>query len=400
MLRSLKYNILCLSVIIFIIADIHNLFCQEFTIAKLKSYYVPEVCSDNNEVLITVNIGNVSKADSLYAFDVLIKYDNQKFKPLGAVYMNTLSEFVKYRDVNIGFDTNMIRAFAFNMNEPFSGNKDLIGFYGRLTTDCLEPLEFRLLECDLTEDYKKKIDIDTNLIVNAIKKVDKNHNVEINLNRKELVFENNLQELIASIKINPYKEINEMFFDIYLDNIDNFEIINIEMLNELLVLDYYNKINDNHYELKFNSFGNINNSEIFKINLNSWNKTTNDINTKIIITPREYDFCHCYNSFIADTTYLISKPDKDTTVDIVNYSNNNIKISIKDDFIEIENYQNNNINMIRVYDILGNNIFYSSVQDNNRYIKYKFNTNLTAGAYFVNVVINNKDTNKLIIIYN
>ena len=177
MLRSLKYNILCLSVIIFIIADIHNLFCQEFTIAKLKSYYVPEVCSDNNEVLITVNIGNVSKADSLYAFDVLIKYDNQKFKPLGAVYMNTLSEFVKYRDVNIGFDTNMIRAFAFNMNEPFSGNKDLIGFYGRLTTDCLEPLEFRLLECDLTEDYKKKIDIDTNLIVNAIKKVDKKKNM-------------------------------------------------------------------------------------------------------------------------------------------------------------------------------------------------------------------------------
>jgi hypothetical protein len=402
MMLSFKYIALWLSVVIFITAGTPDVLSQDTTIAKLKSYYIPKVCASekNKEILITVSIGSIKTSDSLLAFDILVKYDQSKIKIEGAVYLNTMSEYTKYRNVNIGFDSNLVRAFAYS-DIPFSGTRDLIGFYGVLLTDCIEPIDFELLECDLTDDYKKKYVLEKHLFVNPVKQVDIDKKVEINLDRKEVIFDSvKQQEITGSIKISPYMELDELFFDIYLENPKDFEFMDLQIVNDNAVLDSKTKISDNLYEVKLNIFGDVTKSELFKLFYYSSNSTKVDIISKLKITPKEFSNCHCYNSFDSDSTALISKAKSDTIANVVEEYNKKLNVKYFDGIIEIENEESIEINTINIYDILGNSVYNITVSDRSTLSKFRINKILTTGTYFVKVAGKNIDINKLIVIYN
>jgi len=369
----------------------------------LTSHYDVKVCSEDKDkdIVVTVGMGKVAFADSLFAFDILIEYDPAQVKFEGPIYQNTLAEYIpKYRDVSIGHETKFIRAFGYTSN-PLVGNRELIGFYAKLLTDCDDPVTFKIIDFDLTEDFNRTMIIDSILTIVPYKVADENKKVEINFDSDSLVFDNNdIANTNVTMNINPYTERDEMFFDIEFNDNMPFEIIEVVSTNPLITIDEFSKVSDNHYEVKIKVFGNTNTEDVLTFVIKESYKYETDMTGTFSITPRVFEECNCYSAFQGSEIILLSKgKEKDTTVSVKNQSDNLLTVINRNESIEIINEGNVYINSVQIYDLLGNLVStYNINGDANVYI---FNsTYYKSGHYFMRIVTLDNIVNKSIILYN
>jgi hypothetical protein len=395
------YILFWLSAII-IIAGFQTLYSIDFQV-KLTSHYDIKVCSDDRDkdIVVTVGMGNVVFADSLYAFDILIEFDPTMVKFEGPIYQNTLAEYIpKYRDVSIGHESKYIRAIGYTDN-PLSGNREIVGFYAKLLTDCDEPITLKIIDFDLTDDFNRTLFIDSVLNIVPFKVVDENKKVEINFNSDSLVFDNyDIANTDVTININPYTERDEMFFDIQFNDDMPFEILNVVSSNPLITIDDFSKVSDNHYEVKINIFGNTNTENALTFVVKETQKSESDVYGKFSITPRVFEECNCYAGFYGSEITLLSKGKKqDTTVSVRNQIDKAFAVYCNNNNIEVANEGKVYINKVEIYDLLGNMIdTYNINGDAN---VYNFNsTYYKSGYYFMRIVTLNYIVNKSIILYN
>ncbi len=154
---------LLLSVIIIVVTLIvtgKNLFSKN--IARIVVNKEINLCDSNSKTFIfVVDIGMIEKIDSLYGFDLDIKYDPSKVKILSYLKSNSLSEQFEQSSFSFGADTNHIRGYAttFNFNAPPSyGDSILIGFYAEWIGErnCEDSSLIELVDINFTEEFKKE----------------------------------------------------------------------------------------------------------------------------------------------------------------------------------------------------------------------------------------------------
>lgn len=396
---SNKLNILFWLSAVILIVGFQNIMSQ--TEVKLKNHYNVKVCSSDKdkEFLVTLGIGQVLNSDKLYGFDFIVKYDPAKVRIEGPIYLNTISEFTKYRDVNIGYDSNMVRAFAFSEN-PLSGDRELIGFYGVILTDCDEPLIFDIIDFEIADDYTKSFSIESTLTVVPDKVRDTEKKVEINLDRNELMFEkNNTNELIVSVKINPYTDLDNIVFDVSLNDDLPFEITDAVSVNDNVVVDSFIKKDINLYELNLNLFDNVSDSQLIKFIIKEKYKSKTDISGNISVSPRDFGNCNCYSEFKGAEALLVSKADSVSTVDVTGNTVNKFDLSLSNGDLILYNSDNVLVRNIEIYDVLGNMVKNYIINNTNTIITQRLDF-INSGAYFFKVSTDVKNVNKSIIIYN
>ena len=152
-----------LSVIIIVVTLIvtgRNLFSEN--LAKIVVNKKINLCDSNSgKFIFVVNIGMIEPIDSLFGFDIDIKYDPNKVRILSYLKSNTLSEKFEQSSFSFAADTNHIRGYAttFNFNAPPSyGDSILIGFYAEWIGDrnCEDSSLFKLEDINFTEEFKKE----------------------------------------------------------------------------------------------------------------------------------------------------------------------------------------------------------------------------------------------------
>ncbi|MDX9791716.1 MAG: T9SS type A sorting domain-containing protein [Candidatus Kapaibacterium sp.] len=370
---------------------------------KMTNHFNTKVCGSlqDKDILITIGIGDVAISDSLFAYEFLVEYDTLRFKFTGAVYQNTMAEYTKYRNVSLVEEVGFIRAYAFIDPNPFAGNRELIGFVGRLTDDCAEPVEFKIIDCDLTDDYNKEYSIDSVLSVGPVKIIDDEKIVELDIDRNNLLFDSvSVQAVNVSLNINPYDDLDEL--SILITNLNDlfFDIESVESVHEYVTVSDYYKISNDSMLVKLNLFGAPDGEPTLRINLSEIYKDTVNVSSIVRFQPLDFGNCNCYSDFkssIIDVTSL--KKVSDSTVDVVEIREDDlIDIFFSTGKIDIINHDNLLLNSIEMYNINGQKIFNSNYLNQT---EYSLNTsNFNNGLYLLRLNYGNKFVNKSIIIYN
>ncbi len=396
---SLK-NIAIWLPVLFIFIGTQNALSQDVK-ARLKSHYSTKVCgtAKEKEYLITVGVGEVKKTDSLYTFDVLLRFNSDDITFEGPVYMNTLVENIFYRKVSIGHEPNTIRAFAFS-DDPFVGNKELIGFIGKVKSDCEKPIELIIEEIEFNDDYKKSYSYDSSFTFTPVRIVDQNKRVVVNSDTDTVHFEMDDRNKSVNISagINPYTGLDELFFDIVLNDEANKTIIkSIESISDDVSVDYINELTKNHYEVKLNIFEEINGKEILKVNFEDENKTDEVLMKTLKVSIRDFGNCHCYSEFVEKDITLVSKSD---TVEVsVDDKFDVLDIMYRDSKIFVSNKSRKFIKSIEMYDLLGNRMLIKDLNVSSD-VEFPINGYLNNGLYLMILSTDRENISKSIIIYN
>lgn len=160
-----------LSVIIIVVTLIvtgKNMFSEN--LAKIVVNKKIDICNPTQSRFnFVVNIGYINSIDSLFGFDLDIKYDPNKIRILNYLKPNTLSETFDVSSFSFGVDTNYIRGYAttFNFNAPPAyGDSILIGFYAEWIGDreCEDSSIIELVDINFTEEFKKEYQYQEGLI--------------------------------------------------------------------------------------------------------------------------------------------------------------------------------------------------------------------------------------------
>lgn len=370
---------------------------------KLTSHFDLTTCSSDRDkdILITIGMGNITLNNNFYAYDVLLKYDQNRVRFEGPIYLNTITEFMgKFKDVSVGHEDGYIRAFAYSDNR-MQGNLEIVGFTAKLLDDCDEPLVFKIIEFDLSEDFVGEFTVDSVFTVELNKKYNPENVVEINFDREKIEFvDNEEDEISVSMKINPYKKLEDMFFEIKLDENSNFLIDNIESIDNNVYISSFNKITDDYYTAKLNFIDNFLDMNLFKLSISEIGKENYDIFNKININAIIDDNCHCFSEFKNAELKLVSKAkEQDTLVSVYQTKERPLMINYYDNKIVISNDEQLYLDKVEVYDILGNKVYSINLYNTNSQIS--LNTGyLNNGYYLIRMVTSKNEINKSIIIYN
>lgn len=133
------------------------------TEAVLRQVGTVDICSDNpadKYWRILIDIGNVSRSDSLYGFNFGIRYDPGKLRFDIPLYINTLSEFFEERKVGAAPEDSLIIGFATTLNigkPPVSGNKALMVLTGEFISDCPDTSRISIEYLEFTDEFQKEI---------------------------------------------------------------------------------------------------------------------------------------------------------------------------------------------------------------------------------------------------
>jgi hypothetical protein len=132
--------------------------------------------SDARTFYLVFNIGNVTSQDSLFGYDFGINFNPQKIKFDAALYINTLSENMEFKE--IGFqDTGKVRGTAGNLsNIDVYGDKPLLVLVGKFLENCYDTAFVNLEYLEFTDEFKKPINNYVGVNIVAAPVVDNSRN--------------------------------------------------------------------------------------------------------------------------------------------------------------------------------------------------------------------------------
>lgn len=308
-----------------------------------------DVCDSlaKKRLILKVNIGEIKKSDSLYGYDLEIKYNPDKLKIINYLSGNTLSEFFEKQSFSLGLDGNIIKGYAttflFNV-PPAYGDSILIAFLAEWVGTCSDTTYLQITSLNFTEEFKK--DLDTSLGGGLIKaypfdKSERYANV-IPLNQKI-----ELKDGESEFKLKYHVKLPEVY---YTDNImlefsssDSILITKAECQNKSVWVyaPVENKI----------QIGLTNNVNEFDLNLDCTYLLKDTIsNLKFYLEKFIYPDCSCVLGCSSEPVE-IKKDSNFTSVDVMESN----LISYYDNVLTISN-KYNQIDRIVLFDLLGREI--------------------------------------------
>lgn len=328
--------------------------------AKLQSEIVPHILSENivdvcdslskRRVIFFVVIDKINRSDSLYGYDLEIKYDTAKLKIINYVKGNTLSEFF---DIDFSYGLNgSISGYGYAPNvlgPPSYGDSLLVGFLAEWLSNCPDTANLTIEDLNFTSEFKYDYDSLAGGSVIAIKKQNSNvFDCSFQDNEMTLQKGDSIVEVKLSIKLPEYHNTNDM--------IVKYNLVDTLMLTGAIV---------NTSNGKIQSIDSINNSIIIdelargpnEIMITSYFKIM-DINKLdenfLRLISVQGDECSCVFNFKGDTILFLY----DDTLDVRMVKDDN-QIVINAEYVEIHN--NWNIQSVEVYDYMGNRVDYYEI---------------------------------------
>lgn len=378
-----------------------SLFSQNDVKPILSNYYNTRLCGTerNKDVLILIEVGTVSLKDSLYGFDFSISYDPDYLKFETPVFINTISEFFEWKDINFGMDYGKVKGYALH-DFPLGGNKPLIGFAGKYISECSEKTPLVLEYLEFTDDFQRKVSKADTLWIKPDIVVNPDYKYNIGIEQENVIFkEEDAAILNASIEFSTVDNIDEISFDVLI-NSDNY-----------IIEEIYPK--DNSFEilernvLQSGLNLNIKLSETtspvydFEIIVRELRKDSNKVYS-LNVVPLQLSQCNCVSEYRGDKIEIRTViVDDDTTVAGVNdniYSNQ-VSIFTDDVFITIDNSSELNMKAIHLFNYEGK-LLESFINLDTK--QFRINkSELIRGVYFLNIQLSDSEfVKKAVLIYN
>jgi hypothetical protein len=269
--------------------------------------------ASKKRVLVTIDIGRVSKTDSLFGFDFAIEYNPDKVKFTDGIYINTLSEFFEMKDVSFGIEPGLMTGYAIQFNPylpPVYGDKHLIGFLGTYLGDCPDTTIVKLKYLEFTDEYKNKIAEFIPDTIEAVVADKEERMLGIEFDKDSLVFESD-SIIKVDIIAEEYEDSRLEFFTVEIGNLDkdSFEY-EVNELSQLLTIDQYIE-RENEIMLKCSTHGNIDKENILEFQAER--KENIDAEFDINIFATELNECTCISRLKGDTIRIKSYKKDDTT---------------------------------------------------------------------------------------
>lgn len=385
------------------IGNSDSLFSQESIKPVIRNFYNTRLCSieRHKEVLVLIEIGPVALRDSLYGFDFSVEYDPTLIKFDAPVYINTISEYFEFKDINFGLDYGKVKGYALG-NFPLGGNKPLIGFLGRYLDNCSVSTPIVLDYIEFTDDFEKKIlPADTLWIKPEI--VDNpEYRFECVLHDEEIVFdiEEELKIIGGKINFNTIDDINTVSVDIRIDS-DNYLIEEFLPVNSSFWIVESNILQDGmNIKLRLNESDN--DGYEYEIKLRELRKEA-DSQFNMTIVPLQLSECNCVSKYSGDnlTIKTLKKDDSDTTIADVKEDMIARQFRVYDNsgVIVVENLSEFEINEMHLFNYEGKTV--KSRNTNLGRTLFIQKSDLSVGAYFLRLRLsNNEFVKKAVLIYN
>jgi len=334
--------------------------------AQSESEYRPFLRNNNNidlcgnsfqrEVLFTLNLGNIVRADSLYGVDFRIIFDTTKIKINSWASLNTLFERFDKRDVFISNNDGAVYGyaaiFANIFGPPVTGNLPFLAFSGEFIGDCFDSAFVKIDYVEFTDEFGKEVTGYDNIYIVG--------GISDRPERKLSVFpEVNLADLdtnetfAVKYKVSSFAKVDSLLLEFHLSG-DSLIIADVS----LIANDVIKKLNfDNKSisaELSLNATSEI---DLFEVTFKreSTDSLTGVFNPKLII----FDECSCVRFY--ESIDLALKARK---IEIVE-DTLSVRSDVFDYFQVVDNQlmlKDNvfNVSQIEIYNLLGESVLSKS----------------------------------------
>lgn len=116
-----------------------------------------ELCDNERDFILVVDIGVIQESDSLFGFDIGINYNPDLIDMKSALTTNTVAQFFDLKDAKFNSEFKLISftgGVINNLNNPISTDRPLIAFFGEFIGSCTDTAEFTLRYFEATSEFK------------------------------------------------------------------------------------------------------------------------------------------------------------------------------------------------------------------------------------------------------
>lgn len=358
-----------------------DIFSQET--AKVIAKRTINLCkNDNNRFTIGINIGEVQTTDSLFGFDIELKYDPTKIRFINALTGNTLSEIFEEKNFSYGYEENLVKGYAttmkFNIIPP-SGSKDLIAFFAEWIGDmyCPDSSLIEINRLEFTDEFQKKVTEYVPAYVYTVNEPDKTDKLIFSFDKSNYIIPSGVSELKIYVDVTKPMSSKINTFKVLLNNSKVIKLREVKSLDNHSIINEYD---ENHFTFDFTYSNTNTNLELtydylLKDTISSYSYLINKI---------EYAECNCIYDYVA-SGILISKDSVFASVQeeyAINYNCSNNTFTISDDrikeikFVDIlgRNLGSYNVTtpLIINLDNISTNVIFAIIKANNNYEIKKF----------------------------
>jgi hypothetical protein len=385
-IKLLLKDKITIAIIWLLLAGSQVIIAKEIKKPLIENRYNTYVCGDerDKEVLVTISMGQVYAADSLYGFDFLVAYDTNLVEFNEGVYINTFVELCEWKGYNFGFEPGVLRGYGLS-NVRMSGDMPLAGFKGKLKTNCPDSIYLRLIDLDFTDEYRYA-DVKDTIYLKPERK--ETYDIRFEFENDEIEFLENKTEslnIYASAKAGDPVNVK-----INISGSDDIEIGEHTIQSEKIELFLNEKTAFNFdYNLDINE--DIENDLIMTLNIN---EVERDTNTKESLTIRPFilNDCNCVDEITGNEVSIKSKKD-DTSVE---KENEMVQAYFKENSL-IVICPVNQFKTIQVFNLKGQKI----MSNNNLKMRNEFDcSTMKSGMYLVVLSDGQNLKNKLVLKYN
>ncbi|MGA2297885.1 MAG: cohesin domain-containing protein, partial [FCB group bacterium] len=373
---------------------------QGKTPAILKIYDSLDVCggNDTKQCTVSLSIGQVTSADSLYGFDFKITYNPNKFQFNTGLTINTLSQFFENYEMTFPIP-GVIMCSAANFGvQMVTGNYPLAAFSGKYKADCPDTSYIKLAYLDFTEEFKKPVDI-SNVFLKVEAKAlaaTKSLTTGFNIDTLKDFGNDSIAEVDGTILTKDWINIDSVEIEITTKNIGQHEIIEIKPFSDSITIDSLSN-NNNVIRIKVRVLKDLLNDSVLVFKIKELVKT--DSIDEILIKPIKVNECGCIKNLIG-SNLIIKGTKADTTHENIN--DNQMKETSLTGFYDYINEEfiikdeRNIIDNIKIFDLQSNLIYMKKIENNidlNISAKY-----FSQGIYFAIIKCINGENKKIVLI--
>ena len=294
-----------LSILLLILCNVS--YGEEGIKPKLNLVRNFDPCDIDKRITFNITIDNINKEDSLYGFNLGLKYDTTKVQYVNTLTGNSImSKFTHKFISNDGIKQIVdVDGGILGMN-PLSGDTNLVAFEFNYIADDFSSASFSIVYLNMLEGYTKSIDLSESNIEFSPKVKDlENRKVELNSSLDDIKIDSTLKNIFY---LN-----NKIYTDNRMDNFDfkltyDKKLISLSLVqNENYTLE---KVDDNLlydvYKVSSDNF--ITRNEFIEIEIFQNNEIKEELNSNIEVEIVDWDISSCItrknDSFVINfTTY-------------------------------------------------------------------------------------------------
>lgn len=275
--------------------------------------------ASKKEVFVLLKIGEISKSDSLYGFDLEIKYDPSKISFSNVITQNTMSEFFEIKHFTILSEDSLVFGTAGHVNpllQPYEGDQPLIGLYGNWIGDCSDTSEITISYINFFDEFKREV-VKYESIKITSEVFDKpSRLLEYSFDTEKVEFVSDSSIIINMIIDGNGNKVSQqhLYFDV---DLTEFSIDEVYSENTNVEIVQFDKIAENIYYLKIN-FSDDFNSDTVQLKIKN-KGSFGDFSGILKTIPIKMDNCDCIKYY--STKELVLHSVVDDTVSVVERKN-------------------------------------------------------------------------------